>query len=137
MIDPLGLKGHEICYNVLTGICENCFEVEVIGRYSGSNHLYLYVSNNPIKYIDINGLSAKTPEDVKDLYKKYKQLQKVIKECEGLFDDKGGLKKDCDTGQCLRCTQKICESYGPVGSPGFGGCIIPLQKACSVCNNCY
>ncbi|MCW7755472.1 RHS repeat-associated core domain-containing protein [Desulfobotulus sp. H1] len=93
---------------------------------------YSYVLNNPLLYFDPFGLKS-IRDRIRDAYDKVKDAENVKVECMGLF--KNGELDCCseDLDQCLKCTKAICEARGPVGSPQFGGCIIPLQNVCSVC----
>jgi len=90
---------------------------------------YCYSLNNSINYIDPHGLKS-----LRDYYDEWSSVDKIRKKCKGLFGENGELDCGCsDFEKCLYCTKAICERYGPVGSPGFGGCYGPLKESCYVC----
>jgi RHS repeat-associated protein len=115
-------------YDYATGMCfyRARYYDSKVGRFvtkdpigfKGGINQYAYVENNPVNLTDPSGLKS-----IKEYYDELKKVKSVYDGCKDLFPN-GVFKCNCDgLDKCLKCTQAICETYGPVGSSQFGACI--------------
>jgi len=91
---------------------------------------YAYALNNPIKYVDVTGL---TPT-VEELCLDWQDDADIVEACKGVITDECTIDECCLPGECFRCVRALCEKYaGDTGSSRFGACWQSGKHVCGVC----